>query len=529
MPDTDKPLVEIRSLYRAGDYAQAALTSRALLGRAGESAEALNLLGLSELRLGNFRQSLEAFERSLAGKPAQAVICLNRGHALQSLARNEEALGSFEAALALRPDYSKAHLARVSLLRRGGRLGEALAACEQWLAADPSAAEAFNLRGNVLTKLGRTDEAIADYRRAVDLRPAFPAALNNLAKALKDKGRFREALASYEAALALRPDYAMAHINKALLLLLMGDYRAGWRLFEWRWKSVRAAKNRDYPVPRWLGDEDIRGRRLLVWGEQGYGDLIQFSRFIPVLAGMGIDVCLEAPRSLVPLLETLDATFEIREMNTRQESGFDRHCPLMSLPFALGITLDNLPGSSRYLAAPPAAKASWAGRLGRPQRFRVGLAWSGSTAHANDRNRSLALAALKPLLALDVEFHVVQKDIRQSDLTVLAASAISTHEGALLSFADTAALIEAMDLVISVDSSPAHLAGALGKPVWVLLPFVPDYRWLLERADSPWYASARLFRQPAAGDWDAVVRQLVAALAVLLPGEYSPAAAQPRG
>jgi hypothetical protein len=297
-----------------------------------------------------------------------------------------------------------------------------------------------------------------------------------------------------------------------MLKLLLGDYEEGWELYEWRWKDWGRDFVRPFPQPLWLGDAPIAGKTLLIHPEQGLGDFIQCCRYIPMVEAMGAKVLVEVTAPLVPLISTLKGSFSVVRSG-QPLPHFDFHCPIMSLPLAFRTTVETIPANVPYLFADPARKALWQQRLGPRTRMRVGLAWSGNPSHKNDLNRSMPFRALAPWLALAVDFHVLQKDIRPEDAAALAQFPnVQVHSAELGDFADTAALADEMDLVISVDTSVAHLAGALGRPLWVLLPFNPDYRWFLDRSDSPWYPSATLFRQPALGDWDSVVAAVEAQL-----------------
>ena len=346
------------------------------------------------------------------------------------------------------------------------------------------------------------------------LRPDHAEAYYNRGIALQSMLRLPEALESYRRAVALRPDYALAHWNESLCRLLMGDFEGGWREYEWR-REVRefAPQYHDFPRPLWLGEQEVAGRTILLHAEQGFGDTLQFCRYASLLAARGARVILEVQPPLKSLLTRLSGPAMVLAQGEPLPE-FDLHCPLMSLPLACGTTLDTVPAAERYLTADPERVAACSARLGNTARPRVGLVWSGNPAHGNDYARSIALVDL--LGSLDgagVTFVSLQKDVRSHDRATLAARADILHCGEeLRDFDDTAAWIEAMDLVISVDTSVAHLAGALGKPVWVLLPYAPDWRWLLEREDSPWYPTARLFRQPRSGDWDGVLLAVACAL-----------------
>jgi tetratricopeptide (TPR) repeat protein len=478
---------------------------RALATRS-DYAEALNNRGNVLKQLRRLDEALVSHERALAIRPDYANALSNRGVVLQELGRLDEALASHDQALAIRPDYVEAICNRSIVLRDLGRLDEALASCDHALAITPDHAEALTSRGIVLRELGRLDEALADCDRALAIRPDFPEALNNRGIALQYLGRLDEALASYARAQAIRPDDAAAHCNEGLCRLLAGDFAAGWAKYEWRWrKQPGANEKREFAQPLWLGEQNISGKTVLLHAEQGHGDTIQFCRYATLLAERGARVVLEVQPALKSLLLGLAG---VQQVVARGEKlpDFDFHCPLLSLPLACRTTLQT-PARVPYLTPTPGLVQSWRARLPATGAPRIGLAWSGNPQHQNDRNRSIVLNRLAPLLDFGGTLVSLQKELREDDRQWLAAHPEVRHFGDDFSdFADTVALISLLDVVILVDTAVAHLAGAMGKPVWILLPAAGvDWRWLLERDDSPWYPSARLFRQRSMGDWDSVI------------------------
>ncbi len=425
------------------------------------------------------------------------------------------ALTHMDAALAQRPDYAEAHSNRGNVLQAMGRCEESLASFDRALACQPSAADAWFNRSNALKELGRFDEALTSVDRAIALQPSFAQAHCNHGNLCQVLGQFAQALVSFERAVALRPDYAEAQWNSAYTHLLLGDLAMGLPLLEWRWRARnRSADDRHQEIPLWLGQTDLAGKTILLYAEQGYGDTLQFCRYASLLAARGAKVVLEVQPSLKSLLASLAGAPAVLATGERLPA-VDYRCPLLSLPLAMHTDADTIPGGVPYLGVDPALAAAWQAKLGaRRAPLRIGLAWSGSGAHENDRNRSLSLAMLLAAFdGADVECFSLQKDVRADDRAALEADDRIRHFGdELRDFADTAALVAAMDLVISVDTSVAHLAGALAKPVWLLLPFPPDWRWLLDRDDSPWYPTARLFRQPHHGDWATPLRRVADAL-----------------
>jgi Tfp pilus assembly protein PilF len=462
------------------------------------------------LRLaGNAPEALQRMDEALALAPSDAVAHAKRGLSLGLMQRWEEALAAFDRALALQPRLFPAHLDRGNVLQELGRLEESLGAYERALALQPQAAGAWSNRGTVLHRLGRPAQALESYDRALALEPRLDEARFNRATTLGDLGRHAEALRGFEQMLARYPQLAVAHWNEALCRLRLGDFARGWPKFEWRWEYAELGlKRRSFSQPLWQGREDLAGRTILLHAEQGLGDAMQFCRYAPLLASRGARIVLEV---LAPMTRLARSLAGVSLVVTRGEDlpAFDFHAPLLSLPLALGTTLETIPSQVPYLHADAGAIQTCAARLGTaPRRLRVGLAWSGNPAHTNDRNRSLPLAALRGLASLDAQFVALHNELTQAEQAELARLGIAYFAPELRDFADTAALAGALDLVISVDTSVAHLAGALGLPVWILLPFAADWRWLLDRADSPWYPSARLFRQSAPGAWDPVLERV---------------------
>lgn len=382
------------------------------------------------------------------------------------------------------------------------------------LMVKPSFAAAWSNRGNALLELKRPDEALASYDRALRIQPEYALALHGRANALRELHRYEEALASYARALKAKPDYAEAHWNESLCRLLLGDFDLGWQKYEWRWKQAQSARAfRNFSQPLWLGETPLAGKTILLHAEHGFGDTLQFCRYASLVAATGARVVLEVPPDLKLVCQTL-AGVDILLDTSEGLPAFDFQTPLMSLPLAFGTRLDSIPAAVPYLHSDPAKVTAWQTLLGPRTKPRIGLVWSGSPHHGNDQNRSLAVSMLDQLVSDAAEFICLQKEFRNDDdRFVQQQFNVRTFGEQLRDFSDTAALVAALDLVVTVDTSIAHLAGALGKPVWILLPFAPDFRWLLERTDSPWYPSARLFRQPGFGQWPPVLADLREALA----------------
>ena len=453
---------------------------------------------------------LWAADQSIQLKPDYAEAWSNRGNALHDLKRYEEALASFERALELKPDYAEAWSNKGSTLHELKRFDGAIAHYDKALSLKPDYAEGWSNKGVTLNELKRHDEAIAHYDKALSLKPDYAEGWTNKGIVLYELKRFDEAIAHYDKALSLKPDYHDASWNKSLSLLLQGDFENGLPLYESRWDSGKVSEligKRFFDKPTWLGKEPLQSKAILLYGEQGLGDFIQFCRYVKLVSDLGAKVILETPQSLASLMRSLEGVSEL-VIKGEELPFFDYQCPILSLPLAFKTKLDTIPNSSRYINLDNHLNKviEWKARLGSKFNPRVGLVWSGSPHHKNDHNRSLLLADILPFLPSQLEYISLQKEVREVDkLTLDSNPHILSFTGYLNDFVDTAALIDNLDLVISVDTSVAHLSGALGKKTLVLLPNMPDWRWLLDVEDSPWYPSMKLFRQPAAGDWSSVL------------------------
>lgn len=470
-----------------------------------------------------FSEGLVSANRALALQPGFPDALNNRGNALAGLDRPAEALASFDKALALQPELAQAWNNRACVLRDLDRPADALASCDQAIALHAGYADAWSNRANALSDMNRPQDAQASYQRALELAPAFVDAWNNLGLTLVDMKLHDEALQSYERALALNADWAEAHWNYALCLLQMGRLEQGWREYEWRWQRHRIqASQRSFAQPLWLGEFPLEGKTILLHAEQGLGDTLQFCRYAPLVAAMGARVILEVPKELMRLLTTLAGVAELVEQG-QPLPAFDFHAPLLSLPLAFGTDLASIPSGTPYVFADNAEAQCWAQRLagdGAPA-LKVGLVWAGGNRphvaelRKTDARRSVTLETLRPILDVQhVRFYSLQKGPAAQQLRDKQAlgERIIDYTDELDDFADTAALVENLDLVITVDTAVAHLAGAMNKPVWIMNRFDTCWRWLLERTDSPWYPGVRLFRQPALGDWDSVVKEVRDAL-----------------
>ncbi|MGO4329734.1 tetratricopeptide repeat protein [Cupriavidus sp. 2TAF22] len=514
--DQTQVINQARQRLAAGDFAGARAALEALLAQEPGHGGALELLGLAAGNQGDFRAAAAHLDSAAQAGAGSPELYYNLAVARQKLGEHEAAIAAFSQAVALRSYFFEAHHDLGLSLAASGNASAAIAAFDAALKLRPGSFEALYNKGKALSELDRFADEIDCYQRAIQLRPNFAGGYVNLGVALRDLHRFDEAMRHFKKAVTLDANDALARCNRAQTNLLMGVFDHGWREYEWRWLDGTPAHR--LPGKPWLGEGSLAGKTIVLHNEQGFGDTIQFARYVPAVAAMGARVILQVQPALVPLLQGLPGVAELIAEGD-QLPAFDCHCPLMSLPLAFRTSLATIPPAP-YLNADPALSAAWRARLeadsAAGRRPRIGLVWSGSTWHRNDRNRSLALDQLRPLLAADASFVSLQKDVRAADSATLESlPQLMDVSGEIASFADTAALIDNLDLVISVDTAVAHLAGALGKPVWLLLPFSPDWRWLLERKDSPWYPGMRLFRQAAMRDWNGPLDELGAALAAL--------------
>jgi tetratricopeptide (TPR) repeat protein len=468
-------------------------------------------------RLGRCEEALVRFDRVLAVDPLHTRALANKGNALCGLARNVEAAASYAKALLIEPDDVEVLCNQASALRRAGRLDEALRSCERALELKNDHLPARFEHGRELQGLHRYEEALAEFEYVLAATPGNRVAHLQRGAVLTAIRKHGEAKQAYAEAIAIDPDYVLAHCLLAFLCLSLGDFEAGWDEYEWRWRDIQMNDGlREFAQARWTGVEPLAGQTILLHAEQGLGDTLQFCRYVPLVKALGGTVVLEAQYELKHLLGTLEGVDVFVERGLPLPP-FDLHCPLLSLPQALRTELSTIPNRVPYVQADPERIAKWNEKLGDSTRPRIGLVWSGNPKHLNDRNRSMPLSSLLPLMTDDFEWISLQKVIREEDAEALASSPLRHFGDELVDFSDTAALLQTVDYVLSVDTSVAHLAGALGRPLWVLLPHTPDFRWLLDREDSPWYPQAKLFRQSKAGDWDGVVEQLGAALRSALP------------
>jgi tetratricopeptide (TPR) repeat protein len=487
-----------------------------------DSAETHINMGILLAREGKPEEARVCYERALVLNPDSVEALCNLGNLFCARGKLDEARACFERAISLSPGVAEVHNNLGVVFRDLGMFDEAQACHERALALKPDYADAQNNLGIIFWDQGKMDDSAASHERALALNPGYSEAYNNLGNTRRSQGRLEEARMCHERALALNPDNVEAKWNLSLVELLTGDFAAGWRDYEIRTRRKNAP--RIFPEPLWRG-EPLNGARILLHAEQGLGDTLQFLRYLPLVKDAGGTVILDVQRSLVRLVAELPGVAALVATGDPLPP-FDWHCPLMSLPAAFQTSIESIPAQVPYLHVPAEAKKNAESLKWPEDGLRVGLVWSGNPLFPEDRLRSISLSGFEALLALHgVRFFSLQMDPAASQLAEVGAPVIDL-EATIGDMADTAALIEKLDLVITVDTAVAHLAGALGKPVWVLLPFAPDWRWLMERADSPWYPTMRLFRQPKFGDWPSVLERVRGELAVLAGENCVPNAAR---
>jgi lipoprotein NlpI len=427
----------------------------------------------------------------------------------------ERAIALYERAIAIDPTRADPHFKRANALRIIGRLEEALAGYDRAIALKEDYAHAYCNRGVVLQSLGRREAALCSYDRAIALDSTDVMTHYNRALLMQDCLQWDEALASYDRAIKLNPQFADAQYNRSMAQLFLGDFEHGWRGYEWRWVNARRlgiGDARTFAAPRWLGEEPIAGKRILLYSEAGLGDTLQFCRYASSCGRLGATVILEVPEVLRQLLGSLEGVSQVIGAGSPLPP-FDYHCPLLSLPLAFKTTVDTIPAPAGYLRADQIKVAQWRERLDGRRRPRIGLVWSGNPNNPIDARRSIRLADLLAQLPAGYEYFRLQTQVRETDRPTLDFNPrVVSFDDNQLDFDNTAALCMCMDVVITIDTSLAHLSGALGHRTWVLLPQTPDFRWMRDREDSPWYPSVKLYRQSVAGDWSSVFDRVAADL-----------------
>jgi tetratricopeptide (TPR) repeat protein len=544
--------------HRAGQLPQAEAAYRQILAKNPRHWGALNYLGVLATQVGKrdiavdfFRQSIAinpnwaeahynlgnalcesgkqdeaiaAFRNAVALKPHPHAYC-NLGFALRDKGQTADAIMAYRQAIAIKPQFPEAYYNLGNALYDIGQMNDATVAFRQAIAFEPRYPEAFNNLGNVLRDKGQLDEAIEAYHRAIAIKPEYHEALSNLGQALRGKGQLEESIAACRRAIAIKPDFAEAHSNLASALLLQGDLTNGLKEYEWRWKVGHfTSPRRNFSQPQWDGS-DLKNRTLLIHAEQGFGDTIQFIRYATMAAERGGHVVVECHPELKALLQMNARSWKIIGRDEPLPM-FDVHCPMLSLPLMFGTTLQNIPLQVPTLCADSDGTSKWREKMSSfGHALKVGLVWAGNPAFRNDALRSPGqLSLYSPLSQVkNVRFFSLQKgNAAQQTGNPPPYMNLVDFSSELHHFTDTAAMIANLDLVISSDTAVAHLAGAMGKPVWVLLSYVPDWRWLRDREDCPWYPTMRLFRQSRPGDWHELLQRVARSLATeIVPMGYT--------
>jgi Flp pilus assembly protein TadD len=539
-------LNEAMALQRQGRLREAEKIYTRVLKAAPDHFDALNMLGIVKAQLGRMGEAHRLLSAAVRINPREPGAWANLGQVLHALKRNQEAAECLDKARALAPDDVGILNQHANALLSLGRHEDALEEFRQVLARVPQHTEARVNSGIAHAALGASEQAVAEFDSALSIAPGHLPANYNRGLALHDLGRYaaaidalervvasvpehaaawlgrgralaalnrhNEAMASYGRAGAIRKEDPDVHFSEAMALLALGDYRRGFEKYEARWRRSGMPAQQSRGRPLWLGEYPLARKTVLLHAEQGFGDTIQFARYVPLLAATGAKVVLEVQSELTALMARLDGGAQIIGRG-EPPPPFDVHCPLGSLPLALRTEPDTVPAEIPYLSADEASLAKWSARIGALARPRIAIAWSGNSNHFNDRNRSIPFAQLAPLFSAPARLVSIQRDVRSEDAEKLASESRVTHVGGeLINFTDTAAAIALADLVISADTAVAHLAGAMGRPLWVLIPFQPDWRWTLDGETSPWYPTARLFRQASLGDWDGVIARVAAEL-----------------
>ena len=465
---------------------------------------------------GNLKEAKNIYEQILKHKPNHFDALQLLGILYGQINKKDKAIKLLELALQIKPDDAATLNNYGVILTEVNRTNDSYEVLDKATNIKPDYAEAYSNKGNTLKLLEKYDDAVKAYSKAIQLKPNYAEAYNNRGVIYKELSQMNLALKDLKKAISLKPDYPEANSTMGVTLLLTGNFSKGWEQYEWRWKDLSdPSVIRSFKQPLWDGKKSLKDKSILLYSEQGLGDTIQFSRYILLIKALGAKVILETHKELLNIVGSIDSNITIILMGQTLPH-FDFQCPLLSLPLKFGTGLKNIPSPNRYIWADKRIVPKWKKKIGSQKKPLIGLAWEGNPLHKNDYNRSILLAELIPHLPKKYEYIGLQKDIRESNLkTLKRSSMIDNLIDNNVSMDDTAAIIENLDIVISVDTSVAHLSASMGKPTWILLPFVPDWRWLLNRNDSPWYKSVKLFRQEKRGNWELVFKDLNKKLNVL--------------
>lgn len=499
-------------------------------------------LAVAEYQLKRYESSLKNFNLAIKLQPNYAEAFNNRGNVLRDLGRNDEALDSYNKAALINPNLLDVYVNRGDFYRKNGDIQTAIKEYEIALRIDSSCISALKKCGDLYYEYSLFDKAIIKFEKLLEIEPneistIFSCAIcyqqnNKLDKALQlydcfislDKnnldalnnkafifqslGDYDKALEIYNNILKLNQHHSSALLNIGIIELTRGNFKDGWNLYEYRWKSVLKDFSRNFNKPQWNHLESIKGKTLLINAEQGFGDVIQFCRYLKLIKELDAKIIIELPSQLVSLISSIKCDFKIIEKGTKLPS-FDFYCPVMSLPSVFKTEIETIPASTPYLFSNKDKRLFWSDKLRAFKKNKIGLAYSGSVTHRNNINRSIPLNKFESILELPFDFFILQKELDVNDQElVINFSNLHALNNEINDFSDTAALIEEMDLVISVDTSVAHLSGALAKETWTLIPYVPDFRWMLDRTDSPWYPEMKLFRQDEKNNWDSCLKNI---------------------
>ncbi len=516
------PVTEALALadkYRQGGFLTAADDlCRQILQARPTHAEALHLRAVIAHQTGDLIGAIDYLKQAIAAKGNVPLFHSNLCEMCRQAGRLEEAVAAGTRAIKLHPNFPQAlnNLGIVHFDREEFRTAERY--YRSALALDPNFPEAHNNLANALRAQHKFDQSIPCYEKAIECRPGYADAIANLGSVLHIVGRLDEAMSTFQWALTLNPRQSDAHSGVGILQLLRGNFAAGWSEYEWRLLTTEA-RHRPPPGPAWDGG-DPSGRRILVYGEQGFGDAIQFCRYLPMLRDRGATVFFRIASGVAGLIADNMPGIEVSSGGTMPS--YDFHCPLLSLPHRFGTSLTSIPHMLGYLRPRQETIARWASRMGTGPELKVGLAWTGNPKHINNTNRSITAEAMLPLLSIDgIRFFSVQVGARAQELPKRSKGAVVDLSPALTDFSETAGAVAHLDLVVTVDTSVGHLAAAMGKPVWVMVSWVPDWRWMLQREDNPWYPTMRIFRQRSLGDWSGVVERVVSELRAVVGGDRS--------
>jgi len=519
MIDADEAIRSAVEHHQAGRLDEAEQQYQIVLQAYPDNPAVLHSLALIDLQREQYDKATERFSKAIEQEPQNSQYYNNLGVAFKAVHKYDKAIEVYRQAILLKPDYADAYNNMGSALNAQCRYDDAVRNYEQAISLKPDYTQAYNNIAIALQAMGKYDAAIENSRQAILLAPNYADAYNTMASVLQKQGRCDEAIAAYNQAIRLKPDYAQAHLNLSFACLLSGKFAEGWKRYKWRFSTnISTYLLRDHPN-RWNG-LSIAGKKLLVVCEQGLGDSLQFVRYLPMVKALGLEVKFGVKRALYDLFLQLPGVDNLVEIpGNAAKIDFDFHVPLLDLPMIFGTTLKTIPAEVPYLFADPAKAECWKDKL-NTEKFKVGIVWAGSPEHSNDYSRSCALKHFAVLTKIEgVRLYSLQKGTAAGQLDDFPE--VTDLADQLEDFSDTAAVVENLDLVISVDTAVVHLAGAMGKSTWTLLPFAPDWRWMLDRDDSPWYPTMRLFRQEKCNDWQGLFARVAQQLKILIENQIN--------